>query len=512
MGAENGLSRRADRGNRRLLADDPIPKVLFVTSEITDFVKVGGLGEVSSALPRALRQVNDIRVLIPGYREVTAGRNIVQVARLPAAFGLPGCDLGRIDMPDGLVVYVVLCPDLYDRDGSPYGDVAGLDWQDNDIRFARLGLAAADMACGLEDCIWRPDLLHVNDWPSALAPAYVAWRQQTIPSVLTIHNLAYQGLFDHDRLPLLGIPETAFQMEGVEFYGQLSFLKAGIYYASHVTTVSSTYAREITTPELGCGLDGLLRTRADQHRLTGILNGVDESWDSNRDPHLAGHFGAGALKGKRVNADEVRSAFQLAVSRGPLFAIISRLVHQKGIDLAIDAADRLVNQGGQIAVIGQGESQLEAALQKLACKHAGNISVRIGFDETEARCLYAGSDFLLMPSRFEPCGLSQMYAQRYGSLPVAYKTGGLADTIEDGVDGFLFSEHSSCGLMSAVARAFQSFGSKNRLAGMRRAAMKRPSGWCRSAIEYGNIYNRMLIGQDGAANRSRGAPRPEAVQ
>jgi starch synthase len=340
------------------------------------------------------------------------------------------------------------------------------------------------------DLGWRPDLLHVNDWPSALAPAYLAWREEHVPTILTIHNLAYQGLFERDRLPALGIPESAFQIDGVEFYGKLSFLKAGIFYASHVTTVSSTYAQEITTP----GLHGLLRTRADQGHLTGILNGIDESWDPSSDPHLAAHFEASDLSGRRVNAAQVRADFGLGVSRGPLFAVVSRLVHQKGIDLAIEAAEAIVSQGGQIAVTGEGEGQFETALRDLAGRNPRAVGVRIGFDETEARRLY-GSDFLLMPSRFEPCGLSQMYAQRFGSLPVAHKTGGLADTIVDGLTGFLFAELSLNGLMSGVARAFESFGSKNRLAAMRRAAMARSFGWHRSALRYGNVYRKMLAGR-----------------
>ncbi len=342
-------------------------RILYVTSEIADFVKAGGLGEVSAALPRSLRQQYDVRILIPGYRQVLERYDdLPVVGRLPAAFGLPACDIGRLDTPDGVILYVLLCPDLYDREGSPYGDAAGLDWSDNDIRFARLALAAAEIACGLRDLAWTPDLLHLNDWTSALTPGYLTWRGRPLPSVLTIHNLAYQGLFEAERLSRLGVPESAFQIEGVEFYGKLSFLKAGIVYSSHVTTVSSTYAREITTPELGCGLDGLLRVRAEEGRLTGILNGIDESWDPRTDPHLASPFEAENLKGKAANRDEVRKEFGLAVSRGPLFAVVSRLVHQKGVDLAIEAAETIVRDGGQIVVTGRGEDELEQSLEKLA--------------------------------------------------------------------------------------------------------------------------------------------------
>ncbi len=478
---------------KHLDPDEQPPRLLFVTSEMTDFVKVGGLGDVSAALPRALRQTNDIRVLIPGYRQVIEGRNVTEVASLPPFAGMPGCTLGRIDMPDGLVIYVLLCADLFDRDGTPYADADGADWSDNDIRFARLSMAAAEIAAGVGDLGWKPDLLHINDWPSSLAPAYLAWRGVEIPSVLTVHNLAYQGLFSRERLPILGVPDESFQMEGVEFHGNLSFLKSGIYYASHVTTVSETYACEITTPEFGCGLEGLLQTRARQNALTGILNGVDESWDASRDPQLAATFSSSNLKARAANAAQAREAFGLGVSRGPLFAIISRLVHQKGIDLAITAAEDFVQKGGQLAVTGQGDPSLEAAMKDLARRNPGKVGVKIGFDEAEARCLFAGSDFLLMPSRFEPCGLSQMYAQRYGSLPVAYRTGGLADTIEDGETGFLFNEMSMGGLMEAVGRALKAFGSRGALSRMRRKAMGRPMNWLHSSRRYNNVYEQLLV-------------------
>jgi starch synthase len=491
--AADAYARRDHQDRDNLEA--PPQRILYVTPEIADFVKAGGLGEVSAALPRTLRQQYDVRVLIPGYRQVLERYDdIPVVGRLAPAFDLPACEIGRLDTPDGLVLYVLLCPDLYDREGSPYGDAAGLDWADNDVRFARLGLAGAEIACGVADLGWNPNLLHLNDWPSALTSGYLAWRGRPMPSVLTIHNLAYQGLFEAERLARLGIPDSAFQIEGVEFYGKLSFLKAGIVYSSHVTTVSSTYAREITTPEFGCGLDGLLRLRADQGRLTGILNGIDENFDPRTDPHLASPFEAQNLKGKAANRDEVRKEFGLAVSRGPLFAVVSRLVHQKGIDLAIDAAETIVREGGQIVVTGRGEGELETALDKLARRYPDRVGVRLGFEEGTARRMYAGSDFLLMPSRFEPCGLSQMYAQKFGSLPIAHRTGGLADTIEDGVTGFLFREPSLGELLGAVYRAVDAFRSRKKLNTMRRAAMGRSFPWQRSAMGYKKVYDRALAG------------------
>ena len=470
-----------------------VQRILYVTSEMTDYVKAGGLGDVSAALPRSLGQLYDVRVLIPGYRQVvSADPDLKVVARLPAAHGLPACELGRTVSADGLTIYVILCPDLYDREGSPYGDASGTDWPDNDIRFGRLGLAAAQIAAGLPDLGWTPGLLHLNDWPSALGSAYVAWAGLTTPSVLTIHNLAYQGLFDASRLPRLGVPDSAFRIDGVEFHGKMSFLKAGIIYASHVTTVSETYAREITTPEFGCGLDGLLRKLDGEGRLTGILNGIDETWDPRTDSHLDSAFAPNDFKGKKVNADEVRRAFGLAVSRGPLFAVVSRLVHQKGVDLTIESTETIVRQGGQVVVTGRGEDRFERAMEKLADRYPGQVGVRIGFEEATARRMFAGSDFLLMPSRFEPCGLSQMYAQRMGSLPIARETGGLADTIKDGVTGFLFRDPSLGAMLGAIYRAVDAFGSRRKLNAMRRAAMSETYGWTRSAAGYSSVYDRAL--------------------
>ena len=468
-------------------------RVLFVTSEMTDLLKAGGLGEISAALPRVLcRQGVDMRILIPGYRAALARFPAPAIlAALPGLGQVPACQIGALQAPDGLVIYVVICPELYDRDGSPYGDAEGAEWGDNDLRFARLGLAAADIAAGVAGLGWQPQLLHVNDWPAALAPAYLAWRGQATPSILTVHNLAYQGLFERNRGSALGIPDAAFQTEGVEFHGKISFLKAGLFYASHLTTVSPTYAREILTPELGCGLDGLLRARASQGELTGILNGIDDSYDPRSDQHLSHHFDSGDLSGKAGNAAEVRAAFGLERSTGPLFAVVSRLVHQKGVDLMIDAADAIVAEGGQVVAIGQGEPGLETAMTGLAARHPQSVGVQIGFDEGLARRMYAGSDFLLMPSRFEPCGLSQMYAQRFGSLPIARRTGGLADTIQDHVTGFLVAAASANSLRRGIDRALAAYRSGDRLDRMKTAAMQRPAGWAAAAAAYQDAYARV---------------------
>lgn len=466
-------------------------KLLFVTSEMGDFIKAGGLGEVSTALPRQLRGFCDVRVLIPGFRQVRAARPTMDIVRtMPRTASLPPWSLGRFATPDGLTIYAVLCDELYDREGSPYGPFGGGDFGDNDVRFGRLSLAAAEIAAGEADPNWKPDIIHVNDWPSALAAGYLRWKGLATPSILTIHNLAYQGLYQPQRMAALGIPDLAFHVNGAEFHGKISFLKSGIFYGSHVTTVSETYAQEITTPEHGCGLEGLLKTRMDEGRLTGIVNGIDDSWNALIE---GGKTSEQIIRQwKRRNAAEIRKVFELPDSRGPLFSIVSRLVHQKGIDLSLEAAETIVRQGGQLVVTGRGEPRIEEAVEKLARQYPRSVAARIGFDDGEARRLFAASDFLLMPSRFEPCGLSQMYAQRSGALPIAYRTGGLVDTIEDGLSGFLFSSLTGAGLTGAVTRALEAYRSKRDFRQMREHAMAKRFDWRRPTFRYADVYARAL--------------------
>lgn len=479
-------------------------KILFVTSEFADLVKVGGLGDVSAALPRALSPRHDIRVLIPGYKSIVeSGHPIRVIGEVAGHAALPPCRIGRMDLDDGLIIYVVLCPELYEREGNPYGDASGRDWPDNHIRFARLGLAAADIAAGTACISWCPELVHANDWPAGLAPAYMAWRGQTTPAVFTIHNLAYQGLCAPECSPELGLPDEAFDPESMEFYGKLSFLKAGLTYANHITTVSQTYAREITTADFGYGLEGMLKLKADAGLLSGIANGIDESWQPMTDPHLISGFSARHWQGKRANAKYVEEVFGLDQDSGPLFAVVSRLVQQKGIDLTLDVAERIVAGGGRIAIIGRGEPDLEAAVAELGKRHPGRIGVNVGFNETDARRMFAGSDFLLMPSRFEPCGLSQMYAQRFGSLPIARRTGGLADTIEDGVTGFLFREPTAEAYFEAIERALNVFKHPELLNAMRCKAMASPLYWEQSVAPYDRLYTELVEELQASAVRQQ---------
>jgi len=469
--------------------------VLFVVSEMADFVKAGGLGDVAASLPRALcRRGLDVRILIPAYPAVLAASSAMRiVADLPGTAEIPPSQIGQVRAASGLTVYAVIAPDLFERGGSPYCREDGTDWPDSDLRFGRLSLAAAQIACGAVPD-WRPNVLHVNDWPGGLAPAYARWAGVSVPSILTLHNIAHQGVFPAARRHALGIPEHAFDINGIEFYGKISFLKAGLYYADHVCAVSPTYAREITTEALGGGLQGLTRGLAERGRLSGILNGLDDSWDPGRDPHLPIRFDAGHLSGKATLAEIVRTSLCLAPSRGPLFGIVSRLVSQKGLDIVAGAANEIVSEGGQIAILGLGEPATEQMLNRLARRHRDNIAVLVGFNEPMARRILGGSDLCLMPSRFEPCGLTQMQAQRYGALPIAHATGGLADTVEDGVTGFLFPRLSVKALLSACRRAFAAFGDQDKLAEMRCAAMSSRFGWDLSAAKYEQLYCR-LIGQ-----------------
>jgi len=468
-------------------------RILFVTSELTDLIKTGGLADVSAALPRALGGLHDVRVLIPGYSQVMNGAQPIRIVGTLGPYAdVPGCRIGRMDMPDGLIIYVLICPELYEREGLPYGDEHGNDWPDNPVRFARLGLAAAEIAAGTACISWAPELVHAHDWPAGLAPAYMHWRGLTTPSVFTIHNLAYQGNIDMSLRRPLGIPAEACDPERMEFYGKLSLLKAGIAYASHVTTVSATYAEEITTPEFGCGMEGFLRMKARQGLLSGLLNGIDESWEPESDSHLVRGFSARYWDGKEANASYVRETFGLEHCDAPLFAVVSRLVHQKGVDLTLDVARSIVEGGGQLAILGRGEPPIEEAVRQLAQRHPGRVAAHIGFNETDARRLFAGSDFLLMPSRYEPCGLSQMYAQRYASLPIARRTGGLADSIEDGVTGLLFDEPSADSYRQAVKRALEIHKHPQLLGAMRCRAMAAGFFWRHAIGPYDALYQQLL--------------------
>jgi starch synthase len=440
-------------------------RVLFVTPECAPLAKAGGLGDVSAALPAALRGLGlDVRVLLPGYSEV--------LARI-------GFDCRVLEAHNFLVIE---CAGLYEREGTPYQDPSGHDWPDNPLRFGLLSRIAARLA-------EHADVIHLNDWPTALVPYYT-----DAPTLLTVHNLAFQGNFDASWLARLELPPAAFSPQELEFHGLLSFLKGGLVRAGAITTVSPTYALEIQSQELGCGLDGLIRHR--RGVLSGILNGIDAGlWNPATDPHLAERYDADNLERKKKNKTALQRRFNLEIRDDmPLAGFVGRVTQQKGVDLIAAVAAEIAATPAQLAILGRGERGLEGALAAAAARHPGRIAVAIGFDEELAHLVEGGADFFLMPSRFEPCGLSQMYSQRYGTPPVARATGGLADTIQDGETGFLFERAEAGALAEAVRRACAAWREPRRWREMQRAGMRRDFSWVAAARRYADLYPRLARG------------------
>jgi starch synthase len=460
-------------------------RILHVSPECAPMTKTGGLGDVTQALPDALRALGlDVLTLLPGYPEmlhhIKAGKEI-------GKFRLLGFECRLLRAGRFLVLD---CPALYARDGGPYQADDGRDWDDNALRFGLLSRAAALLGTGATPLDWRPDVVHCHDWPAGLAPVYLSTQSERARTLMTVHNLAFQGNFAASLLGQLEIPAADFSLDGVEFYGQLSFLKGGIARADAVSTVSPTYAREIRTPESGCGLDGLLRHRGDA--LTGIVNGIDvAAWNPASDPHIAQRYDAGSLERKAANKDALQRRMGLAPAPDmPLLGMVARFTRQKGVDLVAEAADTLAALPAQLVVVGRGERELEQAMSAAAARHPDKVAVRIAFDEPLAHAVEAGADLFVMPSRFEPCGLNQMYSQRYGTLPVARATGGLIDTVEDGVTGFLFSQD----LVGAVRRALAVYRDAASWQAMQRAAMARDFSWPAAARRYADLYRRLATG------------------
>ena len=456
----------------------------------------GGLGDVSAALPAALRELGaDVRVMLPMYPSVRA--KAVRKGR-PVPIGSPGgfgqASLVPARSPNTDVpLLLVDCPPLFDRPGGPYGDESGSDWPDNAARFGLLSHAAAAVAGVGSPMAWSPNLVHANDWQTGLVAALLATRREARPSTLfTIHNLTFLGLFPATVFKTLGLPSHAFYLHGVEFYGKVSLMKAGIHYADRITTVSPTYAREIQTPAFGAGLDGLLAERSAD--LTGILNGADYGrWDPASDPHIAVRYSPLSLGGKARCKEALQRELGLDV-RADAFVLgsVSRLTSQKGLDLLLGGLAQVIDGSTQIALLGSGESSLERGWTNAAKKHSGVIGVRIGYDEALAHRIEAGADAFVMPSRFEPCGLNQMYSLRYGTPPIVHRVGGLADTVEDGVTGFVFDEPRIAALVSTVKRAKTTFARPEAWRPMQLRAMAKDFGWPHSAAAYLDVYKQLV--------------------
>ena len=470
--------------------------VLIVGSEAVPFAKTGGLADVLGALPPALARLGwDATLVMPRYRGVTAGS---LAARFPVSVGGYTRDVGFYEAPlgDGARAILIDCPDLYDRDavyGSP-----GSDYPDSPRRFAVLARAAFEWAIRLGGA---PSVVHAHDWQAGLAPVYLrrlyashpAWRG--VPAVFTIHNLAYQGLFESDWLPRLDLGWDELSIDRLEFWNRISFLKGGIVDANLITTVSRTYAKEIQTPEFGFGFDGILRgRRAD---LVGILNGIDARvWDPSRDVLLPATYDAQHLEGKAASKQAVLARYGLPSDEQtrarPLVGMISRMVDQKGLDLIQAVSDRLPSLDASFVILGTGDAQYQEMWRALAARHPDRIGVHVGFDEALAHLIEAGADIFMMPSRFEPCGLNQMYSLRYGTVPVVRAVGGLADTVRDGVTGFVFHDYSPGAFFEALTRALEGFRAPDRWRALQVEGMRQDNSWDHSAREYVTIYERAI--------------------
>ena len=409
-------------------------KILFVTSEAHPLMKTGGLGDVCGSLPQALQTLGaDVRLLLPGYRDSRAqAGQLKPVAQITVPLLTQPVTLleGKLPGTD-IQVWLIDFPPAYDRAGNPYLDAEGHPWIDNAARFSLLAQVAVAIARGTAGLAWKPDVVHAHDWQTGLVPALLAEDTVRPATVFTIHNLAYQGLFPYESFLSLRLPASLWSLDALEFHGQLSFIKGGIAFADRVNTVSPTYAREIQTPESGHGLDGLLRHRA--ARLSGILNGIDDQiWNPARDPILASPYSLQRLAHKAPNKAALQKEFNLPVdAQVTVIGIVSRLAHQKGIDLVLDALPVLRELPIQLVILGTGELEYENALRAEAARTPDRLAVFAGYDEAVAHRIQAGADLFLMPSRFEPCGLSQLYALRYGTVPLVCHVGGLADTVVD---------------------------------------------------------------------------------
>lgn len=472
-------------------------KILFVSSEIHPLIKTGGLADVSSSLPKALAELSqDVRLIIPNYNALKIHGEIHYICSLRV--NNLNVNILETRLPDShILVWLVDCPEFFNYPGNPYVDSQGHPWTNNAERFSLFCRVAVEMAMDRAGQQWKADVVHSNDWQSGLVPALLSLESNRPASVFTIHNLAYQGLFSASHVHALNLPGQLWHPNGLEFHNMLSFIKGGLVYADRITTVSPTYALEIQTPAFGYGLEGLLTHRKDA--LVGIINGVDiEQWNPENDPYLNHHFSAHHLHGKAENKAELQRRSGLPVDDNiPVFGLISRLVEQKGIDLVIACLAEMVNMPVQFVLLGAGDKNYEQRLLNLAHIYPHKIAITIGYDESLAHLIEAGSDVFLMPSRFEPCGLNQMYSQRYGTIPIVRKTGGLADTVVDSLPdtlnnhsatGVVFNEASTGALLEAIKRTLLLYNHKDYWHRMQNNAMNKDFSWRRSAEQYLALY------------------------
>ncbi|MDD5274876.1 MAG: glycogen synthase GlgA [Methylovulum sp.] len=475
-------------------------KVLFVTSEAHPLIKTGGLADVSGSLPKALaEQGADIRIIMPNYQAIKTTEAVYYKSTLQ----LVNAEVNILEtrLPDSdVVVWLVDYPALFAYPGNPYVDGQGVTRAHSAERFALFCRIAVEVAMNRGYLDWQPDIVHCNDWQSGLVPALLSLEPARPATVFTIHNMAYQGLFPKTILATLDLPKVLWHSNGIEFNDMLSFLKSGLAYSDRLTTVSPTYADEIQTVEFGYGLAGLLTYR--KSVLSGIINGIDtQTWNPETDPNLSENFNASTLNKKRVNKMALQRRLSLPENENiPVFALISRLVEQKGIDLLLNCLPDMLDLPLQLVVIGRGDAGFERQLTGFAQAHPDKIAVTIGYDEPLAHLAEAGADVFLMPSRFEPCGLNQLYSQRYGTLPIVRKTGGLADTVVDTLPetladntatGFVFNAASAGALMEAIKRALFVYSQPEAWRQLQRNAMQTDYSWHKSALQYLSLYEQL---------------------
>ena len=480
--------------------------VLSVASEAVPLVKTGGLADVAGALPAALAPHGvSLTTLLPGFPAVMAAvRRGKVLHRYDSLFGQPARLIaGRLGEQPLIVLDV---PAFFAREGSPYADPGGKDWPDNWRRFAALGRAAADLAGGLIKGR-KFDLVHAHDWQAAMALAFLRFAplagSKPVPSVMTVHNMAFQGYFGREVFKELGLPKRAWSIDGVEYHKGVGFLKAGMEAASVITTVSPTYAQEIRETEFGMGLEGLVVNRGD--RVRGIVNGIDPAeWNPATDRHLAANYTVRNLSRRAANKRALETEFGLEPGTGPLFTVISRLTWQKGMDVLLEVLDHLVGIGGRLALLGSGDAAMEAEFRAAAARHPGRIGVRIGYDEALSHRMQGGGDAILVPSRFEPCGLTQLYGLAYGCVPVVARTGGLADTVIDAnlaardagaATGIQFSGVDYHTLAAAVSRAVTLYHQPAAWQAMQRNGMKADFSWKNSGKVYAELYRELTGAQ-----------------
>lgn len=476
-------------------------QLLFASAEIYPLAKTGGLADVSAALPQALRELGvDVRLCMPGYP--AALDKVKRKSNGPTVADGIGGEAQLIDarMPDsGLPIWLLRAPALFEREGDPYRDHEGVDWHDNALRFGGACRVAAAIAAGA--CDWVPNIVHANDWHFGLLPALLRHaRHCSAKSIFTIHNLAFQGCFPPETCQALDLSAFEFTPDELEFYGNVSFLKAGIRYSHRITTVSPSYSREILTPQFGCGLDGLLRVRV--HTLSGILNGIDEHlWNPATDRALAAQFSLRSMAGKKACKIHLQRTLGLEVEPDvPLVVFISRLTDQKMADVVADVIRELLRRRIQFAALGMGDHEIEARLTRAVQRYPGRAAVQIGYDEDLAHRFCAGGDILLHPARFEPCGLTQLYALRYGTVPVVRHVGGLGDTIVDANEaaiglgnatGFSFRDPTPDSLLACLDRALALYREPLTWRRMQRAGMSQSFGWDAPARQYLTLYQRL---------------------